>query len=225
MAIITAKNQLSEIIISHPETIPLINRFGISLGTGDKSIENICNEHGLDYEFFATILNTYINEDFFPEKTLKTFQAKTIIDYISKTYAYYTHYMIPNVERHFHLLISKSGGNNNLDLMLQFFNETKRDIINSIEHDTKNWFPLILSLDNSNNNSAKHFTPHDSAIIEDKISDLKNMFIIHLTGNYELNLCYAVISSIIALEKDLRQNNRIRNRILALIYRNLTLLQ
>ncbi len=222
MAIISSKNQLSEIIISQPEIIPLMNRFGISLGTGDKSIEKICTERGLDCDFFATILNTYINEDFFPEKTLKTFQARTIIDYILKTYDYYTHYMIPNVERHFHLLISKSGGNNNLDLMFQFFNETKKDLISSIEHDTKNWFPLILSLDNGKNNTTKQFTPHNSAMIEDKISDLKNMFIIHLTGNYELNLCYAVISSIIALEKDLRQNNRIRNRILALIYNNLS---
>lgn len=222
MAIISPKNHLSDIILSHPESIPLINRLGINLGVGDKNIEAICHEKGIDAEFFATIINTFVNEDFFPEKVLKSFKAETIVSYISKTYNYYTHYMIPNIERHFNLLIAHSGENNNLGLMLQFFNELKNDLLKSIEHDSTQWFPLILSLENDRNSTIPgELNITDNSLIEDKLNDLKSMFVIHLSGNYELNLCYAVITSIIALEKDLRQNNRIRNRILALIYNNL----
>ncbi len=47
------------------------------------------------------------------------------------------------------------------------------------------------------------------------------MFIMHLSGQYDLNLCYGVIVAIITLEKDIRQNNRIRNRILLPISRSL----
>ena len=50
--------------------------------------------------------------------------------------------------------------------------------------------------------------------IEDKLSDLKNMFVIHLRGDYDRNLCQAVLFAIISFEKDIRQNNRIRNHIL-----------
>lgn len=222
MAIISPKNHLSDIILLHPESIPLINRLGINLGVGDKTVEAICNERCIDAEFFATIINTFINEDFFPEKVLKSFKAETIVSYISKTYNYYTHYMIPNIERHFNFLIAHSGNNNNLGLMLQFFNELKNDLLKSIEHDSTQWFPLILSLENDSNAAIPgELSISDNSLIEDKLNDLKSMFVIHLSGNYELNLCYAVITSIIALEKDLKQNNRIRNRILALIYHNL----
>lgn len=222
MAIISPKNHLSDIILSYPESIPLINRLGINLGVGDKTIEAICHEKNIDTEFFASIINTFINENFFPEKVLKSFKAETIVSYISKTYNYYTHYMIPNIERHFNLLIAHSGNNNNLGLMLQFFNELKNDLLKSINHDTTQWFPLILSLENDKNTPLPNgLNITDNSLIEDKLNDLKSMFVIHLSGNYELNLCYAVITSIIALEKDLKQNNRIRNRILALIYNNL----
>ena len=47
------------------------------------------------------------------------------------------------------------------------------------------------------------------------------MFILHLTGNYDLNLCYGVINAIILLEKDIRQNDRIRNRILLPLFQSL----
>ncbi len=50
--------------------------------------------------------------------------------------------------------------------------------------------------------------------IADRLSDLKNMFVRHLRGIYDDNLLYAVILAIITLEKDMRQNNRIRARLL-----------
>lgn len=218
MAIISTKKQLSEIILSHPEVITLLNRFDITLGIGDKTLEVICKERDLDCDFFAMILNTYINEDFFPEKNFKLFNAQTIINYITQTYNYYTHYMLPNIERHFNLLITYSGHNNNLELMLQFFMELKNDITQAINTDITKLFPSILSYEsNSVTNHTNVVIDPINIVIEDKINDLKNMFIIHLTGKYDLNLCYAVISAIIAFEKDFKQNNRIRNRILPLI--------
>ena len=36
----------------------------------------------------------------------------------------------------------------------------------------------------------------------------------HLSGDYDENLCYAVLFSICSLEKDIKQHNRIRYRIL-----------
>ena len=50
--------------------------------------------------------------------------------------------------------------------------------------------------------------------IEALLADLKSIMIKHLSGNYNENLCYAVIFAISSLEKDIKQHNRIRYRIL-----------
>ena len=76
-------------------------------------------------------------------------------------------------------------------------------------------------MENGQAPSAPLCLDDESTTIEDKLSDLKNMFIMHLSGQYDLNLCYGVIVAIITLEKDIRQNNRIRNRILLPISRSL----
>ena len=67
MALINAECKLCDVILNEPSLIPVINRFGIILGVGDKSIRTVCEEKKLDSEFFVTILNTFINEDYFPE--------------------------------------------------------------------------------------------------------------------------------------------------------------
>ena len=50
--------------------------------------------------------------------------------------------------------------------------------------------------------------------IEALLADLKSIMVKHLYGDYNENLCYAVIFAISSLEKDIKQHNRIRYRIL-----------
>ena len=152
MALINAETKLCDVILHEPSVIPVINRFGIILGVGDKSIRTVCEEKNLDCEFFVTILNTFINEDYFPENRLKSFCATQIVDYLTQTNAYYEQFQIPDTE----------------------------------ENDS----------------------------LEEKLDDLKSLFVIHLKGEYDLNLCHGVIFAIYSLEKDIKQHNRIRNRIL-----------
>ena len=128
MALINAETKLCDVILHEPSVIPVINRFGIILGVGDKSIRTVCEEKNLDCEFFVTILNTFINEDYFPENRLKSFCATQIVNYLTQTNAYYEQFQIPNIERHFNFLINQSDSeNNNLELMKQFFDELKKD--------------------------------------------------------------------------------------------------
>lgn len=210
MAIIKKNSKLCEIVINEPTSIGILNRFGIHLGFGDKTIFDICKEKELDVDFFTVILNTYINEDFFPIETLKSYSAEKIIEYFTKTNDYYQRFQIPNIERHFDLLISKSNSNNNnLWLLRNFFGEVKNELINRIDNDTKLLFPKVKNSEHID----KCLTSEENDLIEDKLDDLINMFVIHLKGVYDINLCHAVLLSILSLQKDIRQNNRIRYRI------------
>lgn len=220
MALVNIHSKLSDVLNASPEIIPLINRLGILLGTGDKDIEKICQEHNIDSDFLLAIINTYINEEYFPESVLKKFCATTIVSYMQKTYAFYEHFQLANIERHFNALISRSGENNNLGLMRRFFEELKQDILDRIAADNRGWFPCIEAIENGKK-VANPISTNEDTSIQDKINDLKNMFIIHLSGSYDQNLCYGVITAIITLEKDIRQNDRIRNRILLPLYKSM----
>ena len=215
MALVTPDTKLCEVIVDEPSVVPVINRFDIVLGVGDRTIKSICKEKGIDTSFFITILNAFIHESFFLENVTGAFNAGDVVDYLRKTNNSYLRNQLPNIERHFAALISRSDSNNNLPLLFNFYREVKTEIERRIDSDNQ-WFDAIISAEQSNSevSVAGNAVQAESDSIEDKLSDLINMFVIHLLGDYDRNLCHAVLFAVISLEKDIRQNNRIRNRVL-----------
>ncbi len=215
MALVTPDTKLCEVIVDEPSVVPVINRFDIVLGVGDRTIKSICKEKGIDTSFFITILNAFIHESFFLENVTGAFNAGDVVDYLRKTNNSYLRNQLPNIERHFAALISRSDSNNNLPLLFNFYREVKTEIERRIDSDNQ-WFDAIISAEQSNSevSVAGNAVQAESDSIEDKLSDLINMFVIHLRGDYDRNLCHAVLFAVISLEKDIRQNNRIRNRAL-----------
>lgn len=215
MALVTPDTKLCEVIVDEPSVVPVINRFDIVLGVGDRTIKSICKEKGIDTSFFITILNAFIHESFFLENVTGAFNAGDVVDYLRKTNNSYLRNQLPNIERHFAALISRSDSNNNLPLLFNFYREVKTEIERRIDSDNQ-WFDAIISAEQSNSevSVAGNAIQAESDSIENKLSDLINMFVIHLRGDYDRNLCHAVLFAVISLEKDIRQNNRIRNRVL-----------
>ena len=215
MALVTPDTKLCEVIVDEPSVVPVINRFDIVLGVGDRTIKSICKEKGIDTSFFITILNAFIHESFFLENLTGAFNAGDVVDYLRKTNNSYLRNQLPNIERHFAALISRSDSNNNLPLLFNFYREVKTEIERRIDSDNQ-WFDAIISAEQSNSevSVAGNAIQAESDSIEDKLSDLINMFVIHLRGDYDRNLCHAALFAVISLEKDICQNNRIRNRVL-----------
>jgi regulator of cell morphogenesis and NO signaling len=108
--------------------------------------------------------------------------------------------------------------NTSLSLIEKNFTSFKETLLNRIKNDEKEWFPYCLSL--SSQQSGKIFTlkknpsgePEEP--IETLLTGLRHIMIKHMTGEYDANLCHAVIFSVSILAKDIKQHNRIRFRIL-----------
>lgn len=215
---------MSEVVVEHTSLIPVITRFGIRLGLGDKTVKDICREYNLDTDFLLMVINTFLNEEYFPEKKLQSFHTSQIIDYLTKTNQYYSRFQIPNIERHLGSFISMStSGNNTLGLIGKFFSSFKEELTKRIEKDEQEWFPYCLKLSEKIKEIPVGSQPEEitnsSARGEDDplealLADLKSIMVKHLAGEYNENLCYAVIFAISSLEKDIKQHNRIRYRIL-----------
>ncbi len=216
MALINRDSKLCDIILHDPSTITVLDRFGIALGVGDLNVEEACQEHGINVEFFTTILNTFINENYFPQYTMAQFSANEIVDYLIKTNNHYQQNVLSNIERHFSFLIAKAPShNNNLVIMKQFFDEMKSELLQRIDDDNNRWFPEICRNEKAISQIAEAVTVEEPTdTIEDKIDDLINMLVVHMKGDYDHNLGYAVLVAVFSLKKDIKQNNRIRNRIL-----------
>lgn len=192
MSFVTSSTVLANSIAENNFLVPVINRFGIKLGLGDKTISELCVKYDLNEDFFLAILNTYLNEDFFPEKKLQKFDIELVINYLKKTDNDYIHIHLPNIEKHLNAFVAMSDPENKqLELIRDLFDEFKIELLNRIE---------------------KGLVENDSSYA--LLTDIKNILIKHISGNFNQNLCYAVLFSVDSLQNDLGKHNRIREKIL-----------
>lgn len=218
---------LSTIIAENPAILSLLNRLGIYLGVGNASVAQAAADHGINPDFLRVMINTYLNHDFFPEKELLEFPICGICDYMMRTNQYYIEVQLPNVGRHFRHLVERSASSDtNLSKLYDFFLTLQQKLLGELEVNNR-LLAKIMENDGicseSFAESIRDFAQQKIHPSADSLNDLINLFIIHLKGNYEPNLCHAVINALIALANDMRQNNRIHDRILSpLLLRTLT---
>ncbi len=211
MGLYNRETKLSTAILEHPQLIPVVNRLGIMLCVGDMSIGSICANAHIDPDFFLSMVNTFLDKDYFPVNSKGTFTLEKTVDYLRRTSEFYKRVQLPNVERHFNSLLQRSGGNNNLALLQKFFNSVRTRFDECYAYDNDTLFPSLLSgrvPGNASLSAEGHFE------MEERLHDLLCFFVVHLRGEYDPNLCVAVVTALSSLDKDYRQNNRIRNRIL-----------
>ncbi len=59
MHIFTQEDRIIDIVETNYNLLPIINRFGISLGNKDKTLFEICSSKGISIDFFLVIINTF----------------------------------------------------------------------------------------------------------------------------------------------------------------------
>lgn len=184
---------LSELLTEHSELIPVVNRFGIKLGVGEKTIGKICLENDLNINFILAILNVYLDEEYDPDKDLDTFDVSLIVDYLKRTAENYMQVLVPNIEKHFTPFIAMNDGENKeLKLLHKIFYQFKSGLSEHLQQ------------------GLEQLSDYPNELLH----DLKNIIIKHISGNYNQNLAYAVIFSITALEKELHIYNRLLKKLL-----------
>lgn len=220
--------KLADVIHHDFSLILVINRFGIHLGFGDGTIDEICNEKGVNSEFFLTILNTYHDPQYFPKKHLQSFHSKTLIEYLRSAHQFYLEQKIPEIKNLIFKLTEESDQHKDrYKLALNFFKEYQEELSRHIDREEKLVYPYIYELENAIEGGKApeelihhmdtysimdYEDEHDN--VEEKLFDLKNLIIKYLPATKNDSISYRILMELFDLEKDLREHARIEDIIL-----------
>ncbi len=220
--------KLADVIHHDYNLIPVISRFGIMLGFGDGSIENICNEKQINTDFFLTIINAFHDPQYLDKDYLQSFSATLLIEYLQKTHIYYLQNKIPVIED----LIKEMESESEIDkvsyeLLQKFFEGYKNELIKHIEREEKRVYPYVIDLENAVENNdispsilsqikeysiTSYEAEHEN--VEEKLMDLKNIIIKYLPHSKYQQSRYKLLIELTVLEKDLNDHARIEDLIL-----------
>lgn len=223
------KNMKLANVIHHDYTlVPVINRFGIHLGFGNLTIQEVCKEYNISIDFFVIILNAFHDPHYFPKEKLQSIRLNILIEYLQKAHSDFLEDKIPEIA----FLIEKMPGECLDDrrtylLIRNFFNEYSTELKNHITREEERVYPYVLKLEEAfvkgeidadiekqiqDYPISAYEAEHEN--VEEKLFDLKNIIIKYLPKPKSDKLCFQILREIFSLEKELNEHARIEDLII-----------
>ena len=225
---ITAEMKMADVIHYNYILLPVITRFGIELGFGDKTVKEVCHLYHVNLEFFLEITNSFVDDDYVPQKELESFSLNLIVDYLKKTHNYYLEEKIPELEKMILKMVHDPMDQEEKNSLIKnFFTQYKIELTTHIEKEEDKIQPYVLKLEEAwrkktlsdelytqiKKYSIDDFaTEHDN--VEEKLYDLKNIIIKYLPPCKDRSLCNKILMELFRLEKDLNAHAALEDKVL-----------
>ena len=215
-------------VFENMQLLPLFPRFKMTLGFGERSVEEVCNTHGVNPDFFLEIANSYLDEAYIPGDGLSLFSLGTVISYLKETHTYYVETALPTVEEKISRLLDHSSlSKKEINLVTVFFNDYRQEFLTHIQEEEQHILPYILELEKQSAQekpdpefeqklqqySIREFEQgHDR--LETSLEHLSRLIIKNLPPFEDFQLCQQVLDDLSDLVKDLSDHANMEDKIL-----------
>ena len=208
-----ADDKMISLIRDNYDLLQALGSFGISLGFGDKTVKETCEDNGVDTYTFLAVVNFTINGygDFENDEQLS---VPTLMRYLKASHAYYLDFQLPFIRRE--LQESLTEGDPVGQLIMRFYDAYAHEILQHMKYEQKTLFPYVQSLLDGkpvNDYSIETFSKHHGAA-DKKLRELKLLIIKYLPSDgLRNNQLTATLHDIYDNEVWLRQHAQVEDSI------------
>ena len=182
MKLYEAEDKMIDLISDNYSMLQGLSAFGIRLGFGDKTVNEVCEEQGVDCYTFLTVVNFLIN-GYTPKETDDKISVNTMLGYLRASHRYFLDFQLPSIRKK--LEESLSLGDKLAILILRLYDEYDHDIRLHMKYEEKTLFPYVEALiqgEQKSDYNVDIFAKHHSDITG-KFHELKNIIIKYLPHN------------------------------------------
>jgi regulator of cell morphogenesis and NO signaling len=208
-----ADDKMISLIRDNYDLLQSLGSFGISLGFGDKTVQEICEDNNVDTYTFLAVVNFAMN-GYGEFDTDDKISVPTLLHYLEASHAYFLDFQLPYIRRE--LTESLNENDSLARLILRFYDEYAREIRLHMKYEQKTLFPYVESLLEgrpTNDYNVETFSKHHGAA-DKKLRELKLLIIKYLPQDgLHNNQLTATLHDIYENEVWLRQHAEVEDHI------------
>jgi regulator of cell morphogenesis and NO signaling len=208
-----ADDKMISLIRDNYDLLQMLGSFGISLGFGDKTVKETCENNRVDTYTFLAVVNFTINGygEFEADEQLS---VPTLLHYLEACHSYFLDFQLPYIRRE--LEESLDERDSLAKLILRFYDEYAHEIRRHMKYEQKTLFPYVQSLIEgrpANDYNVETFSKHHGAT-DKKLRELKLLIIKYLPQDGQHNnQLTATLHDIYENEVWLRQHAMVEDNI------------
>ncbi len=205
-------HRMRDILADNTLLLPVLSRFGISLGFGDSTVGDVCTAKRVDCATFLAVAN-FISGKPFDDHALS---PETLINYLKNAHTYYLDYVLPNIRRRLLEAIS-SGTQTDVSLViLKFYDEYVGEVRRHMEYEDTNVFTYVKNLLKGNTGgdfTISNFKDNHHPIAA-KLKEIKEILICHFTADSaRVDMLNSLLFDIVVCERDLIAHCRVEDKL------------
>ena len=214
--IFTARDSMETLITTNYRLLGMLSRFGISLGVGDKSIEEVCRMSGVDCNTFLAVANLFINPE---TQSDAEFSMDDLILYLKNSHSYYTDYRLPAIREALQKA-TVGGGKDMQYLILNYFDDYAAEVARHMNQENNEVFPYLHKLIECYRNGEAltggknpHIFSEQHNSIDVRLGELIDIIVKYYPGGASNDL-NTVLYDIFVCQQDLESHNLIEDMLL-----------
>lgn len=138
-----ASDKMISLIRDNYNLLQSLGSFGISLGFGDKTVKQVCDDQNVDTNTFLTVVNFTIN-GYREMDDVSRLSVPTLLQYLKASHDYFIGFQLPFIRKE---LVDALDENDNLArLILKLYDEYSRSVTQHMKYEEKTVFPYVESL-------------------------------------------------------------------------------
>ena len=213
----TKDTKLAELLTEDRRLLQLLPRFGVGLGFGDRSVEQVCQMNHVNTELFLMVCKIYSDSNFKPvQKELRLIDMRDLLSYLRASHLYYLEERFPHIEEHLQHIIEACGQKYG-PMLSHFYGEYKQEVMQHIKYyEEEVVFPYIEALLNGQRAGSYKIDEfeHNHTNIQDVLDDMMNILLKYLPGDILPKERIEISLDIMELSDDLNRHSIIEDRIL-----------
>lgn len=177
-----ADDSMISIIRDNYSVLQSLGSFGISLGFGDKTVREVCEQQGVDTYTFLAVINLTIN-GYKEYDNASKLSVSTLLRYLEAAHAYYIDFQLPFIRKE--LVEALDETNHLARLILKLYDEYAHGIINHMRYEEKTVFPYVEKLISgvaTDSYDLETFSKNHVQV-DQKLKELKNIIIKYLPSD------------------------------------------
>lgn len=209
----TPTDKMSHLICDNYTLLQAMSRFGLSLGVGDKTVQEVCCENGVDCRTFLAVVNFMIEDNDRMEDDVKDISMPALISYLKQAHHYFLDFCFPTIRRKLVDAIDCSAQNEVAFLILKFFDQYVGAVRKHMDYEDRNVFTYVENLMKGQvtkgYNISMFARHHDQ--IDATLTELKNIIIKYYPAKTNNHLLNAALFDIFSCEQDLASHCRVED--------------
>lgn len=138
-----ASDKMISLIRDNYNLLQSLGCFGISLGFGDKTVKQVCDDQNVDTNTFLAVVNFTIN-GYREMDDVSRLSVPTLLQYLKASHDYFIGFQLPFIRKE---LADALDENDNLArLILKLYDEYSRSVTQHMKYEEKTVFPYVESL-------------------------------------------------------------------------------